>query len=57
MIIESDLPDVWVNLDSNGGKRDQQIIEATFREMGHVSRNDKPGEKDSGHAPSWKQSR
>jgi hypothetical protein len=31
--IESDLPDVWVNLASNGGKRDRQIIEATFREI------------------------
>jgi hypothetical protein len=33
VIIESDLPDVWVNLASNGGKRDRQIIEATFREI------------------------
>jgi hypothetical protein len=33
VIIESGLPDVWVNLASNGGKRDRQIIEAIFREI------------------------
>jgi hypothetical protein len=33
VVIESDLPDVWVNLASNGGKRDRQIIEATFNEQ------------------------
>jgi hypothetical protein len=33
VIIESDLPDVWVNLANNGGKRDRQIIQATFREI------------------------
>jgi hypothetical protein len=33
VIIESNLPDVWVNSANNGGKRDRQIIQATFREI------------------------
>jgi hypothetical protein len=33
VVIESDLPDVWLNIASNGGKRDRQIIEAAFREI------------------------
>jgi hypothetical protein len=38
VVIESDLPVLWVNLASNGGKKERQIIEETFTEQAALLR-------------------
>jgi hypothetical protein len=38
VVVESDLPEVWINLANNGGKRDRQTIEMVFRDKATDSR-------------------